>query len=47
MIFLDKFLDNKSKCFFLYEIDIDDNDDIYDSDNLDASDNIDYDLVRS
>ncbi|WMV46328.1 hypothetical protein MTR67_039713 [Solanum verrucosum] len=43
-VFLNKFLDNKSKGFLLDEIDIDDSEDIDDSDNLDASDDIDRDL---
>ncbi|WMV07697.1 hypothetical protein MTR67_001082, partial [Solanum verrucosum] len=43
-VFLNKFLDNKSKGFLLDEIDIDDSDDINDSDNLNASDDIDHDL---
>nr|YP_010340433.1 hypothetical chloroplast RF2 [Solanum imamense]YP_010340446.1 hypothetical chloroplast RF2 [Solanum imamense]UNZ92758.1 hypothetical chloroplast RF2 [Solanum imamense]UNZ92771.1 hypothetical chloroplast RF2 [Solanum imamense] len=43
-VFLNKFLDNKSKGFLLDEIDIDDSDGIDDSDNLDASDDIDRDL---
>ncbi|KAG5630800.1 hypothetical protein H5410_002517 [Solanum commersonii] len=44
MVFLNKFLDNKSKGFLLDEINIDDSDDIDNSDNLDAIDDIDRDL---
>nr|UHA56489.1 hypothetical chloroplast RF21 [Argophyllum lejourdanii] len=49
-VFLNKFLDNKSKGFLIDDIDIDDSDDIDasddidDSDDIDASDDIDRDL---
>jgi hypothetical protein len=39
IVFLNKFLDNKPKCFL-----IDDRDDIDDSDDIDVHDNIDHDL---
>ncbi|PHT42254.1 Protein Ycf2 [Capsicum baccatum] len=43
-VFLNKFLDKKTKGFLLDEIDIDDSDGINDSENLDSSDDIDRDL---
>nr|USG57653.1 hypothetical protein RF2 [Primula ranunculoides]USG57672.1 hypothetical protein RF2 [Primula ranunculoides] len=43
-VFLNKFLDNKTKGFFIDDIDIDDSDDINASDDIDANDDIDRDL---
>ncbi|MBN8161642.1 hypothetical protein J0J28_23005, partial [Vibrio vulnificus] len=43
-VFLNKFLDNKPKGFFIDDIDIDDSDDIDASGDIDVSDDIDSDL---